>query len=84
MGMPIRGVYADESVKACMGVCSGRVKYIAADGPAEGTAPTQAVLTFPLRFLHRTATLAFISVLCLHVPFHGGHASHREPVRMAG
>ena len=41
--MPIRGVYADESVNACMGVCSGRVKYSVADSPAEGTAPTQVL-----------------------------------------
>ena len=33
----------DESVNACMGVCSGRVKYGAEDSPAEGTAPTQAL-----------------------------------------
>ena len=43
MGTPIRGIYADESVNACMGVCSGRVKYSAEDSPAEGTAPTQAL-----------------------------------------
>ena len=39
----IRGIYADESVNTCMGVCSGRAKYGAADSPAEGTAPTQVL-----------------------------------------
>ena len=43
MEMPTRGVYADESVNASMGVCSGRARYGVADGPAEGTAPTQAL-----------------------------------------
>ena len=43
MEMPIRGVYADESVNACMGVCSGRAKYGVVDGPAEGTVPSQAL-----------------------------------------
>ena len=43
MEMPIRDVYADESVNACMGVCSGRAKYGVADSPAEGTAPSQAL-----------------------------------------
>ena len=43
MEMPIRGIYADESVNACMGVCSGRVKYGVADSPAEETAPTQVL-----------------------------------------
>ena len=50
MEMPIRGVYADESVNACMGsgrapacVLAGRAKYGAADGPAEGTVPSQAL-----------------------------------------
>ena len=81
MEMPIQGVYADESVNASMGVCSGWAKYGAVDSPAEGTG---AVLTFSLQLLHRTSTLAFISVLHLHVSFHGSHASHREPVRPAG
>ena len=43
MEAPIRGVYADESVNACMGVCSGRAKYCVADGPAEGKMPSQAL-----------------------------------------
>ena len=43
MGTPIQGVYVDESVNACMGVCSGQVKYGAEDSPAEGTAPTQVL-----------------------------------------
>ena len=43
MEMPIRGVYADESVNASMGVRSSQVRYGVADGPAEGTAPTQAL-----------------------------------------
>ena len=44
MEMPIQGVYADESVYASMGVRSGWVRYGVVDGPAEGTAPTQALL----------------------------------------
>ena len=43
METPIRGVYADESVNACMGVCSGQVKYGVADSPAEGTTPSQVL-----------------------------------------
>ena len=43
MEMPIRGIYADESVNACMGMHSGRAKYGVADSPAEGTAPSQAL-----------------------------------------
>ena len=43
METPIQGIYADESVNACMGVCSGRVKYGVADSPAEGTMPSQAL-----------------------------------------
>ena len=43
MEMPIRGVYADKSVNACMGMCSGRAKYGVADSPAEGTTPSQAL-----------------------------------------
>ena len=43
MEMPIRGVYADESVNACMGVCIGRAKYGVADIPAEGTMPSQGL-----------------------------------------
>ena len=43
MEMPIRGIYADESVNACMGVRSGRARYGVADGPAEGTTPSQAL-----------------------------------------
>ena len=43
METPIQGVYADKSVKACMGVCSGRAKYGVADSPAEETAPSQAL-----------------------------------------
>ena len=43
MEMPIRGVYADESVNTCMGVRSGWAKYGVADGPAEGTAPSQVL-----------------------------------------
>ena len=44
MEKPIRGVYADKSVYASMGVRSGRARYGVADGPAEGTVPTQALL----------------------------------------
>ena len=48
MEMPIRGVYADESVNACMGVRSGQAKYGVADSPAEETAPSQALFNlFP-------------------------------------
>ena len=43
METPIRGVYADESVNACMGVFSGRAKYGVADSPAEGTMPSQVL-----------------------------------------
>ena len=43
MEMPIRGIYADESVNACMGVRSGQTKYSVVDSPAEGTAPSQAL-----------------------------------------
>ena len=43
METPIRGVYADESVNTCMGVCSGGAKYGAADSPAEGTVPSQVL-----------------------------------------
>ena len=43
MEMPIRGIYADESVNAYMGMRSGRAKYGVADSPAEGTAPSQVL-----------------------------------------
>ena len=43
MEMPIQGIYADESVNACMGVCSGWAKYGVVDSPAEGTAPSQVL-----------------------------------------
>ena len=43
MEMPIRGIYADDSVNACMVMCSGRAKYGVADSPAEGTMPSQAL-----------------------------------------
>ena len=43
MEMPIRGIYADESVNTCMGVRSGRAKYDVADSPAEGTVPSQVL-----------------------------------------
>ena len=43
METPIQGVYADESVNACMGVCSGRAKDGVVDSPAEGTMPSQAL-----------------------------------------
>ena len=38
--MPIPGIYADESVNACMGVRGGRAKYGVVDSPAEGTVPS--------------------------------------------
>ena len=43
MEMPIRGVFADENVNACLGMGSGRAKYGVADSPAEGTMPSQAL-----------------------------------------
>ena len=43
METPIQGIYSDESVNACMGVRSGQAKNGVADGPAEGTVPSQAL-----------------------------------------
>ena len=43
METPIQGIYANESVNTCMGVCSGRAKYGVADSPAEGTMPSQVL-----------------------------------------
>ena len=37
-----------------------------------------------LWLLHLTGALALVSVLRLHVRFHGGHASRREPVGPTG
>ena len=41
-------------------------------------------LTPPLLFLRLGTVFSFITMLGLHVGFHGGHASHREAVGMTG
>ena len=41
-------------------------------------------LALPLLFLHLGAAFSLITMLGLHVGFHGGHASHCEAVRMTG
>ena len=71
METPIQGVYADEGVNACMFVHSGRAKYSVAD--------RRCFNLFPLASSpHRHACLR------IHVHFHGGHASHREPISPTG
>ena len=41
-------------------------------------------LTLPLLFLRLGAAFSLITMLSLHVGFHGSHASRREAVRMTG
>ena len=50
----------------------------------DGQRLARRCLTLPLLFLHLDATFSLITMLSLHVGFHGGHASHCEAVGMTG
>ena len=50
----------------------------------DGQRLARCCLTLPLLFLHLGAAFFLITMLGLHVGFHGGHASHREAVRTTG
>ena len=45
---------------------------------------TRCCLTLPLLFLCLGAMFSLITMIGLHVGFHGSHASRREAVRMTG
>ena len=50
----------------------------------DGQCLTRCCLTLPLLFLHLGAVFSLITMLGLHVGFHGGHTSCHEAVRMTG
>ena len=50
----------------------------------DGQCLARHCLTLPLLFLGLGAMFSLITMLSLHVGFHGGHASRREAVGMTG